>query len=161
MTGRNVPPLLLWLLLAATLAMTAGFALIQSIGDFVLLDRIADPVGVRTTLDRYTPGQTSLHIWTTATLDVLYPLCYGALFALMPLQFFPRGQFVLAAPALLGIPVDLAEGAVQLAALTGHDQLIFLKAYLTPLKAGLFALAALIALSAVCYGLYTPRSNAD
>jgi hypothetical protein len=159
MIGRFIISHRLWLLFAIVAALTASFGLIESRGNFVLLDRLSDPAAVRETLAAYTDQQVMAHIWTTAVLDVAYPLAYGTLFALLPMTLFPRGAQWLALPALLVVLADLAEGGVQLAALMGQTQFIGLKAWLTPFKFGLFGLSAVIALAAACYALYRPAAR--
>jgi len=47
-----------------------------------------------------------------ATLDVIYPLAYGSLFAGVALRFFSQYGVYLALPALLAIPVELIEGVI-------------------------------------------------
>ena len=90
--------------------------------------------------------QRVVHAWMTATLDVAYPLTYGPLFAGLALQRFKPA---FAIPAVAVIPTDLAEGYVQVTALLGDDSLLWMKAYLTPLKLALFIAAMGIAIAAL------------
>ncbi len=128
----------LWTAFAAFVLMTLGFAAIMAIWDFVLIDEMSDPAVIRAHLAEMTATQKSVHMWTTATLDVLYPLAYGSLFAGMALRFFGQWGWWIALPSFLVIPVDLTEGAVQVMALAGNLDVLWMKAYVTPLKLVLF-----------------------
>ena len=85
----------------------------------------------------------------TATLDVTYPLIYGGLFTGLIWRFFGAAGPLLAIPALLVIPIDLTEGAVQLLLLNGNDAAADHKLWVTPIKLGLFVFAAVLALVAI------------
>ncbi|MEO0449593.1 MAG: hypothetical protein AAFZ74_04625 [Pseudomonadota bacterium] len=135
----------LWLLFGGFVLQSVCFGVIMAIWDFTVIDEMSDPEKVRGHIAAMSETQRHVHAWTTATLDVAYPLTYGALFAGLALTRFPS---IWAAPAIAVIPVDLAEGVVQVMALLGNDQLIELKAILTPLKLVLFGIAAFIALAA-------------
>jgi len=117
-----------------------GFGVIMGMWKFVLIDEISNPDTVREMIAGMSSSQRSVHAWTTATLDIAYPLTYGPLFAGLSLRVF---KSIFAVPALATMPVDLAEGVVQVLALTGNDAVIWLKAYVTPLKLGLFLTFAL------------------
>ena len=135
-------PLTLWLLFAAFILQTIGFAVIMAIWEFEVIDEISDPETVRQHIAAMTDVQRSVHAWTTATLDVAYPLTYGALFAGIAWRSL---RPIYSLPAIAVIPVDLAEGVVQVLALIGNDALIWTKAYLTPFKLVLFFAAMAIA----------------
>lgn len=139
-------PRTLWVLFALFVVETIAFVAIMQIWGFVIIDEISDPVSVQHHIDAMSATQRTVHAWMTATLDVLYPLTYGALFMGVALRALPRAA---ALPALAVIPTDLTEGAVQVLALTGNSEWVWLKAYITPLKLGLFGLAILIALIAL------------
>jgi len=151
----------LWFNFWATLVLSLGFILVMSHWDFQVIDEISDPDNIREHLARMSETQKRVHVWTTGTLDVLYPFAYGGLFAGLALRFFPRFGPYLALPGLLVIPVDLAEGLVQIFLLTGNENLITLKEYLTPLKLVLFFIAlaiALLALGRAIYRRFSPTS---
>lgn len=131
-------PKILWLLFGATLAMTIAFGLIMWIWQFELIDEMHQPARIKAHLALLTPTQKYVHAWTTATLDVAYPFAYGGLFVGMALRFFDRFGVWLALPGALVIPVDLAEGVVQLLLLNGVENLLTYKQVLTPLKLGLY-----------------------
>lgn len=136
----------LWFLFWSTLAMTVTFALIMQVWQFEIIDEMHDPAKIRDHVAGFSDTQKSVHAWMTATLDVAYPFAYGSLFMGMALRFFNRFGFWLALPSLLVIPVDLAEGYVQVLFLTGNDSLLGYKQVLTPLKLGLFIPGLIIAL---------------
>ena len=139
-------PTTLWILFALFVLETIGFGLIMRHWDFTVIDEMSDPEQVRAHIAAMSDLQRGVHAWTTATLDVAYPLTYGPLFAGIALSRF---RPIFAVPAIAVIPTDLAEGVVQVMALLGEDQLVGWKAVLTPLKLGLFLLAIIIALAAL------------
>ena len=144
-----IKPLTLWILFALFILQTIGFAVIMVVWDFQVIDELSDPEKVRHHIAEMSVLQKSVHAWTTATLDVAYPLTYGAFFAGLAWRAFKP---LYALPAIAVIPTDLAEGFVQVMALTGNNDLIWLKAYLTPAKLVLFFSAIAIALAALCMG---------
>lgn len=136
----------LWALFILFILETIGFGLIMQHWNFVIIDEISNPDQVRSHISQMSEVQRHVHAWMTATLDVVYPLTYGPLFAGIALTRF-RPFFAL--PAVAVIPVDLAEGYVQVMGLLGNFEILAWKAVLTPTKLGLFLLAALIALVAL------------
>ena len=143
----------LWALVLIQVLIWVGFVSVMRIYDFVLIDEMWEPDTIRDYIGGLSPEQKQAHIWTTATLDVLYPLTYGCFFAGMALKFFgPSGKW-LALPGILAIPVDLTEGVIQVLALSGQEDVIVHKAWVTPWKLGLFGAAALITLVAVVVAL--------
>lgn len=144
----------LWVLFIGTLLVTATFVVLASYYEMQFVDSISDPEAVRAVIAGFSDQQVTVHIWVTAILDVIYPLVYGTLFAGVALRFFPGGGIWVALPGLLAIPVDLAEGVVQVLALSNTVDLIDLKAILTPLKTGLFLLGLLIAVAGWLKWLY-------
>lgn len=151
-----IKPLTLWILFALFILQTIGFAVIMAVWDFQVIDEISDPEKVRAHITEMSALQKSVHAWTTATLDVAYPLTYGALFARLAWRAFKPFY---ALPAIAVIPTDLAEGFVQVMALTGNNDLIWLKAYLTPAKLVLFFAAIAIALAALCMGYWRRKQS--
>lgn len=118
----------------------------MAIWDFEIIDGMSHPDRIRDHVAHMSQSQRTVHAWMTATLDVAYPITYGLLFAGLSLRVF-RPIFVI--PAIAVIPVDLTEGFAQVLILTGNDSLLWLKAYVTPLKRLFFVSAILIALLAV------------
>ncbi len=143
-------PTTLWVLFGLFIVETLSFGLIMALWDFTIIDEMSDPEIIRQHIREMNDTQRSVHAWMTATLDVAYPLTYGSLFAGLALRAFKPTFSV---PATAVIPVDLAEGVVQVMALTGGESLLWLKAYLTPLKLLLFVAAMMIAIFAVVRAL--------
>ena len=67
----------------------------------------------------------------------------------LTLRVFGSKRLLLLLPALLVIPVDLLEGFVQVLILSGNDEVVSMKEWVTPLKLLLFILAILIAVMAL------------
>jgi hypothetical protein len=76
-------------------------------------------------------------------------VAYGGFLAGMALRFFGSFGKAAAVPAFATIIVDLTENTVQALALKGSVDVLDAKEWLTPLKFGLFFLAAAIALVAL------------
>ena len=130
----------LWIAFICTIVMTMLFPVASSIWGISFIDAISDPSAVRLAIADMTPDQRVVHAWITATLDVAYPLAYGALFAGSAYAFFERFGRYLAIGLLVVVPTDLLEGVVQVLALTETADLIDAKVVLTPLKTVLFLL---------------------
>ena len=139
----------LWFCFIATLLIGASFGLVTRHWEFQLLDAISAPDVISSTLAGYSPGQKEVHIWTTLTLDVAYPLTYGGLFAGLALRAFRGAGKWLSIPAFATILVDLIEGITQVAMLVGAEGLIALKSALTVMKFGFFGVSFLIAIAAL------------
>lgn len=135
--------------LVATVVLTALFPVVAGHFGLTLLDAVADPTEARALIEGLTSEQRQAHAWITGTLDVAYPLAYGALFLGAMLRFFPRRGPLLAIPVLIGVPADLLEGLVQILALTGQADWLAAKAVLTPVKGGAFVYGAVMALLGV------------
>ena len=143
----------LWTLAVIQVLIWVGFVSIMSRYNFVLIDEMWQPDAIRNYISALTPEQKQAHVWTTATLDVLYPLTYGSFFAGMALRFFGQSGRWLALPGILAVPVDLTEGVIQVLALSGQESVVAQKAWITPLKLGLFGAAALISVVAIAVAL--------
>jgi hypothetical protein len=135
--------------LLATVLLTTFFPLLAGHFVLTLLDAVADPTEARALIEGLTGEQRQAHAWITGTLDVAYPLAYGALFLGATLRFFPRQGALLAIPILVGVPADFLEGLVQILALTGQADWLAAKAVLTPVKGGAFVYGAVLALLGV------------
>ena len=135
--------------LVATVVLTALFPVAAGHFGLTLLDAVADPTEARALIEGLTREQRQAHAWITGTLDVAYPLTYGALFLGATLRFFPRKGVLLAIPILIGVPADFLEGLVQILALTGQVDWLAAKAVLTPVKGGAFVYGAVMALLGV------------
>lgn len=136
----------LWACFVATVVCTVAFQVIVERYDLVLLDAISDPEQARAALASMSESQRTVHAWVTGTLDVLYPLVYGALFIGSAYLFFPGTGRWLAIPIMVLVLVDLIEGVVQILALTGLVDWLDLKAVLTATKLWLFYFGFLVTL---------------
>lgn len=139
----------LWVLFILFVLESIGFGIIMLVWDFAIIDEMSDPDKISAHIAAMSETQRSVHAWMTATLDVAYPLTYGPLFAGLALRHL---KAVFAVPAIAVIPTDLTEGYVQVVALLGDESLLWLKAYLTPLKLVLFFGAILISIAALVVG---------
>ncbi len=148
----------LWTAFAVFVLISFGFAAIMSLWDFIMIDEMSDPAAIRSHLAEMTATQKSVHLWTTATLDVMYPFAYGILFSGMALRFFGPWGWWIALPSLIVIPVDLTEGAVQIAALAGNLDVLWMKAYVTPLKLVLFLFGVAATLAATIIAIRRRRA---
>ena len=146
--------------LVATVVLTALFPLVAGYFGLTLLDAVADPTEARALIEELTREQRQAHAWITGTLDVAYPLTYGALFLGATLRFFPRKGVLLAIPILIGVPADFLEGLVQILALTGQVDWLAAKAVLTPVKGGAFVYGAVLALLGVALRGWRGRAKA-
>ena len=129
---------ILWFSFIVTVLLTIAFQIVVAIWNLTLLDALSDPTAVRNALSSMSSDQKNIHTWVTATLDVAYPLVYGALFVGSAHKFYSRLGWLVALPTFVLVPVDYFEGIVQVFALTGFADWIDVKAYLTPLKTILF-----------------------
>ncbi len=135
------------------LALTVAFAAVIRLYDLHIIDEIADPSAVMAVVSSMTPGHRTAHFYMTLILDMPYPLAYGAFFAGLALRFFGRAGVWFALPAFVCIPADLIENTVQLLVLAGHENWLWLKALMTPLKLATFIAASLIGIAALTIAL--------
>lgn len=146
---------LLWLWFAITCALSVGFAVISQVYGFRLLDGMADPGKVLAYVGTLTNEQKFVHTLTTATLDVLYPVTYAALFAGLTARYYNAGLPYLFIPAALVVPVDLIEGVIQIIILNGGIGLIGWKFWFTLFKFILFFIAFAIAIVGLGQAIFT------
>ena len=124
----------LWIAFGATILITIAFLITGSMWGITFLDTISDPSEARLVISSMSPDQRIIHAWITATLDVAYPLAFGALFIGSAYKFYKNSGRFIALPFFVLVPTDLLEGIVQVLALTGTMDLVDAKAVLTPLK---------------------------
>ena len=129
---------LLWASFIATILLTVAFQIAADMWGLTLIDAISDPEETRLAIASMSSDQNVIHAWITATLDVAYPLAYGALFIGSGYKFYGKWGWIVAAPVYVLVPTDLLEGIVQVLALTDVADWIDAKAVLTPLKTMLF-----------------------
>ncbi|CAB9531046.1 unknown protein [Seminavis robusta] len=92
-----------------------------------------------------TSQQINVHIWTTVTLDFLYPFTFSSFFLGVAIRAF-KSHWLAFLPALLCVPTDLTEGYAQVMLLTGHQEFMAIKTTATRLKVLLFGMALVIAI---------------
>jgi ABC-type molybdate transport system permease subunit len=139
----------IWTLFFLMIVIGFGFGVFDTAVGGTYLDMSASSVQARETVAAMTGAQRNAHFWVTVLLDTAYPLAYGGFLAGMALRFFGSYGKAAAVPAFATIIVDLTENTVQALALTGAADVLDAKEWLTPLKFGLFFLAAAIALVAL------------
>lgn len=139
----------IWTLFVLMIVIGAGFGVFNKAVGGTFLDMTASAVQAREILAGMTAEQRDVHFWVTVLLDTAYPLAYGGFLAGMALRFFGSYGKAAAVPAFATIIVDLTENMVQALALKGSADVLDAKEWLTPLKFGLFFLAAAIALVAL------------
>ena len=135
-----------WVLFVLTAGTILVSSLVQSHWDLALLDEISSPSAARSMLEQMSAEQKIVHVWFTATLDVIFPIVLGGFLASVAIRSFERFGWLLALIPLVAIPVDLVEGVVQILALSDTKDLLDLKAFITPLKIALFTAGIIIAL---------------
>jgi len=140
---------IIWALFMAQLLIGFGFGIFNDAVGGTYLDMITQGQNARSLVASLSEVQRSAHFWVTVVLDTAYPLAYGGFFAAMALRFWGRFGRLAALPAIATIIVDLTENTVQALALSGAADVLDAKDWLTPLKFGLFFLAAAIALIAL------------
>ena len=136
----------LWWLFGLFILETIGFGVIMLIWQFEVIDEFSDPELIRAHIAAMSETQRQVHVWTTATLDVAYPLTYGPLFIGLAMRFLKP---VFALPCIAVILADLMEGVVQVQLLTGNMDLLWTKAWLTPTKLLLFYVCLATAVAAL------------
>ncbi|MBT5054885.1 MAG: hypothetical protein HOM69_16770 [Gammaproteobacteria bacterium] len=135
-------------------ALVACFMVFTPVAGGVLLDSLGTVAASQQLLGEMSDAQKAVHFRITLGLDMIFPLAYGGFFVGLTLKHFNRGRFWLAMPALLVIPTDIFENLIQLLALTGAEDLLGIKALLTPIKFTLFNVAAGIAAVSLCLGIW-------
>jgi len=143
----------LWTLFALMMLIGLGFGLFRDAAGGRLLDMVITGAGSRALIDGLTEPQRTAHFWITVLHDTAYPLAYGGFLAGMALRFLGRFGKLAAFPAFATIVVDLTENTVQALALSGAADALDAKDWLTPLKYGLFMVAAAIALIALAVAI--------
>lgn len=139
----------LWALFGVSILSFAAFIpFIPAVGG-QLLDSLSDPAALRERLAGMTAEQKSLHFRVTVLLDVVFPVSCGLFFAGMAWRFFGKWGALAALPGFAFMVVDLTENTIQALALSGAADALDAKAWVTPLKMGLFYLAAATALIAL------------
>lgn len=144
----------LWALFVLMVICGAGFGFFAPAVGGQFLDMLSRPDELRATLAAMTPEQKSAHFWITVLLDTAFPLAFGLLFAGLAWRFFGKYGPLAAIPGFAVLIVDLTENTIQALALSGAADVLDAKAWVTPLKMGLFYLAAVIALVALVIAVF-------
>lgn len=131
--------------LAVTLAITYSFQWVSEGAGRPLLDMIWSGAEANVHLAQMSDAQKARHLFGTVVNDTAYPLAYGGLLIGLAARYGADISSRLAWPAIATVVADLAENTVQALALADGPNLLSLKSFLTPVKYGLFAIAALIA----------------
>ena len=139
----------LWTLFVLQFVIFFGFRYFQQAVGGTFLDFLSSAQQCRELIAGMTDTQRETHFLVTVLLDTAYPLAYGGFLAGMAMRFFGSYGKAAALPAFATIIVDLTENTVQALALSGTADVLDAKEWLTPLKFGLFFLAAAIALVAL------------
>ncbi|GEM_PF-398539 len=153
--------LVIWALFLSAVAVLVMMLLCNPAIGGVPLDSLATVTEVKAQLLAMTASERSAHFIMTLVLDTLFPLTYAGFFAATTLRYFKRCPRLLALPALLVIPVDLLENTTQLFALSGNESLLPIKAVVTPVKYGLFFVAATISVSGLASGVVRRLRHSD
>ena len=144
----------IWLTFIAMVLMTIGFAVIMQVWDFTVIDEMYNAEDIRTHIAQMTPLQRTVHVWTTAVLDVAYPFAYAGFFIGVALRFFGKAGPWLAIPSMLVIPTDLFEGFAQVNLLLGNMEYLPVKPWVTPLKLVLFLAGLVVTFAGLGLGLF-------
>ncbi len=139
----------LWTLFVLQFVIMFGFQYFRNDVGGAYLDMISSGKQAHEVLAAMSDAQREMHFRVTVFLDTAYPLAYGGFLAGMAMRFFGSFGKAAALPAFGTIIVDLTENTVQALALSGRADVLDAKEWLTPLKFGLFFLAAVIALVAL------------
>lgn len=150
----------LWALFVLMVLCIFGFQYFSPAVGGQYLDMLDEKDAIRATFAALTPEQKSVHFWVTVLIDTAFPISFGLLFAGLAWRFFSKWGAVAAIPGFAVLIVDLTENTIQALALSGAADALDAKVWVTPLKMGLFYLAALIALVALgiaIFRLVTPK----
>lgn len=144
----------LWVLLALTIMLPLTFQAIGFYWQFTLLDQLVSASESREVVRAMTPEQRHVHLLTTTTLDVVFPLILGGLIAGLIGRSVclsqadegvkgPRLSKWLLLP-VLAVAMDFAEGVVQILALLQWADWLVLKPLFTSAKGVFYALGVLV-----------------
>jgi len=144
----------LWTLFVLTVGISLAFGLFAPMVGGQFLDMASAPEDSRAVFDAMTPSEREAHFWVTVLLDTAYPFSFGLFFAGMAWRFFGTFGPFAAIPGFAVMIVDLTENTLQAITLSGAAYVLEPKAWISPLKLGLFGVAALIALVAAAIAVY-------
>ncbi len=146
--------LVLLVLLLASAVLTGCFSLcLESIGG-QYLDTLTDLSLLERHVNQMSDSHKFNHIMTTATLDTLYPLVYGAFMASLSLKFARPISHYIFIPIGLLLVTDFTENLIQILILNNIAALLLLKVWLTSLKFILVCVCLLLCVYALLYGFF-------
>lgn len=135
-------------------ALVGCFITFTPVAGGILLDSLGSASESQQLLASMSDVQKTAHFKITLWLDMLFPLAYGGFFVGLTLKYFEQAGIWLVIPAVLVIPIDICENLIQLLALTGTEDLLHIKAMLTPIKFMLFNVSATIATLSLAIGIW-------
>ena len=135
-------------------AIVGCFIAFTPVAGGILLDSLRSAPESQQLLASMSDAQKTTHFRITLWLDMIFPLAYGGFFAGLTLKNFKQMGAWLAIPAFLVIPTDICENLIQLLALTGTEDLLQIKAILTPIKFMLFNISATITALSLSIGIW-------
>ena len=144
----------LTLLFVVFVALVGCFIMFTPLAGGILLDNLGSATDSQQLLASMSYAQKIAHFRITLWLDMIFPLAYGGLFVGLTLKNFKQVGMWLAIPAFLVIPTDICENLIQLLALTGTEDLLHIKAILTPIKFMLFYVSGSIAAISLSLGIW-------
>lgn len=145
-------PVIMALFVMSTLIMY-GFSFFREALGGQFLDMALNAEEAQTVLDTMSGDQKSAHIKATLLLDILFPLTLGGYLLGIAARVTPKLRKWAILPAIIAVITDLCENTVQVLALKGHTDLLFLKTFLTPVKYLTFYTAIILALFLILIGL--------
>ncbi len=141
-------------LFIVAVALVGCFITFTPVAGGILLDSLRSATESQQLLVSMSDVQKTAHFRITLWLDMLFPLAYGGFFLGLTLKNFKHVGIWLAIPAFLVIPTDICENLIQLLALTGTEDLLQIKAILTPIKFMLVNISATIAALSLSIGMW-------
>ena len=113
----------------------------SGLADGPLLDTLLTGAEARLRLGDMTPQQVRIHLIGSATIDMLFPIAYGALFSGCLYRYGGSWRMPFATIPLIGATFDIMENSVHILALVNGPDLLDVKPALTGPKF-VFALIA-------------------
>ena len=141
-------------LFIVAVALVGCFTTFTPVAGGILLDSLRSATESQQLLVSMSDVQKTAHFRITLWLDMLFPLAFGGFFVGVTLKYFEQVGIWLAIPAFLVIPTDICENLIQLLALTGTEDLLQIKAILTPIKFMLVNISATIAALSLSIGIW-------
>ncbi len=132
-------------LFIAQLLIGGSFFIVQNAVGGSLLDTQMNAQTAFAVLQNMSDLQKHYHIIATSTLDMIYPIVYGGLLAGIVWRFADKKKTLLIIPAIIAIFSDIIENIIQIIALSGNDDFLYFKNFITPIKYGMILFVIIIA----------------